>query len=132
MRMNQRALSLADLWSLEIRRGDWGKAVPFPSIRSLARRWNASKATVSHALSLLRRQGLIEMGLPQRGFRLPGQGSPGMGPDPVPLASGARESRAASIAQTLRNEILSGQAPPGTILPTLKELRRRFRCSHPS
>jgi DNA-binding transcriptional regulator YhcF (GntR family) len=103
-----------------------------PSVKRLAADAGISYVTMWKALRKLRDQAVVEM-RPGKGSWLTSSGGkirlapPLSGDQPAALQQKWRQ-----LANAVQQDVLSGAYPPGTLLPTAKELMSRYGICHPT
>jgi DNA-binding LacI/PurR family transcriptional regulator/DNA-binding transcriptional regulator YhcF (GntR family) len=120
---------LAELLRTRIEYEDWPGDGLLPPVRHIARRWDTTIPTVLKALRRLVSRGLLEQGGNGR-YRVVGSSRRPV--TPFEQAVTPYRGRDEEIARAIRVDILSGVHERGDYLPSVKALRERFGCSHPS
>jgi DNA-binding transcriptional regulator YhcF (GntR family) len=95
---------------------------PLPSIRNLARHFEASVNTVQRALRTLAARGAA-YGLPGKGYYW------GKGPAPAPTLPQRKAGGPNRIAEALKEDLRAGALDPFTRLPAQKALADRYHAS---
>lgn len=104
-----------------------------PGVRAIAREAGVSPKSAWKAVRALREKGAVAV-IPGGGVFL-APSSPGTALDPAvfeptPSRNPPRVSRAEQVRRTIARDILTGRLPPGSMLPTYKELTQQYGTSY--
>jgi DNA-binding transcriptional regulator YhcF (GntR family) len=98
-----------------------------PTVRSLASQYRVSKPTVTKALAVLRKQGLIEAG-PHRGIHILSQVTASDFKLQTAVSGQSDEPMThwQYVRKSITDDIFKGIYPPGSLLPSVKELIEHY------
>lgn len=134
-------LQAAEVLRAAILGGELQPGERLPSARDLQERFGVASSTVQNALRVLRQEGLVYsvlgrgsyVSLPLDEKDIEGREADGKAEEDGPFPPGWRSARAEDnrppfvrTADTLREEIEEGVFPPGSQLPSARELQERF------